>query len=176
MKIDKIGNKILHYYRRIMWTKEKYARFQGVKIGNNCDIQKVSFGSEPYLIEIGNHVQITSGTKIYTHGGGWVLREKYPKFDFFGKVVIKDNVYIGNNCLILPGVTIGKNVIIAAGSVVTKSVPSGMIVGGNPAKIIGNIQDFEDKMLKFNLKSKRMKPQEKKEYLLSLSDDKFICK
>lgn len=168
--------KLVNLYMKYRWNHEQRARFNGVKIGANCSIQDVSFGSEPYLITIGNHVQLTSGTKIFTHGGANVLRIKHPDIDFFGKVVIKDNVYMGNNSLIMPGVTIGSNVIVAAGSVVTKSIPDNVIVGGNPAKIIGNIEDFENKMLEKNVKSKKMSAEEKKAYLLSLPDDKFIVK
>lgn len=161
-------------YRKKIWSTEKLARFNGVKIGKECDIKKVSFGSEPYLISIGNRVQITDGVKIFTHGGGHVLREKYPDIDFFGKVVIKDNVYIGNNCLIMPGVTIGSNVLVAAGSVVTKSVPNGVVVGGNPAKVLSSINVFEEKMISKNVASKGMNKTEKEKYLLSLSDSVFI--
>lgn len=168
--------KIINIYRRNFWSPEKYARYIGVKIGKDCDIQNVSFGSEPYLIEIGDHVQITQGVKIFTHGAAWILREKYPKIDFFGKVVIKNNVYIGNNSLIMAGVVIGNNVIIAAGSVVTKSVEDNLIVGGNPAKIIGDVSEFENKMFKYNLNLKGLNYKEKKKHLLSLSDDKFIKK
>lgn len=168
--------RLTNIFKRVLWSNEKLARSQGVKIGHNCNIQDVNFGSEPYLIEIGNHVQITTGTKIYTHGGAWVLREKHPKLDFFGKVVIKDNIYIGNNTLIMPGVTIFSNVIVAAGSVVTKSIPPGSIAGGNPAKIIGNIDDFEKRMQPFDLQTKGYSPNTKKEFLLSLPDDKFIKK
>ena len=53
----------------------------------------------------------------------------------------------GINSIILPGINIQDNVIIAAGSVVTKSIPSGKIVGGNPARIIGNFKDYKDKVL-----------------------------
>lgn len=166
----------LSLYRKKNWSTEKLARFNGVKIGKECDIKNVSFGSEPYLISIGNRVQITDGVKIFTHGGGHVLREKYPDIDFFGKVVIKDNVYIGNNCLIMPGVTIGSNVLVAAGSVVTKSVPNGVVVGGNPAKVLSSITDFEEKMLSKNVASKGMNKTEKEKYLLSLPDNKFIEK
>lgn len=168
--------RVLNLYRKKNWSTEKLARFNGVKIGKECDIKNVSFGSEPYLISIGNRVQITDGVKIFTHGGGHVLREKYPDIDFFGKVVIKDNVYIGNNCLIMPGVTIGSNVLVAAGSVVTKSVPNGVVVGGNPAKVLSSIDDFEQKMLEKNVNSKTMRSTEKRKYLLSLPNNKFIEK
>lgn len=53
--------------------------------------------------------------------------------------------------MILPGVTIGCNVIVGAGSVVTKSVSAGAIVAGNPARIIGNIDEYEKKALPYNL-------------------------
>ncbi len=168
--------KITNFYRRYFWTPQKYARHIGVQIGQRCDIQNVNFGSEPFLIEIGNHVQITNGTKFATHGAAWVLRDKYPTIDFFGKIKIRDNVYIGNNCLILAGVTIGSNTIIAAGSVVTKSVPDGKIIGGNPAKVIGDTGNFEKKMINYNVQTKGMNYEEKKRFLLSLSDDKFIAK
>jgi acetyltransferase-like isoleucine patch superfamily enzyme len=169
-------NKVLNKLKRKLWSNERYARFQGVKIGSSCDIQKVSFGSEPYLIEIGNHVQITSGTKIFTHGGGWIFRNQHPKLDYFGKVIIKDNVYIGNNSMIMPGGTIGNDVIIGAGSVVTKSVPDGKIAAGNPARIVGETNDFIEKIKYFDVGSKGMSYEEKKRYLLSLGEDKFIKK
>jgi acetyltransferase-like isoleucine patch superfamily enzyme len=143
-------NKLIRFYRRYFYSCENYARNIGVKIGANCSINTRHWGTEPYLIEIGNHTQITSEVWFYTHGGGWVFREKYPDFDFFGKIKIGNNVYIGNHALILPGVTIEDNVIVGAGAVVTKSIPSGVIVGGNPAKIIGRIEDYEKKIIEYN--------------------------
>jgi|SRR5690554_2866174 len=168
--------RIKHFYKRKFWSPEKYARYTGVKIGKNCDIQKVSFGSEPYLIEIGNHVQITSGTKVFTHGGGWVFRDQYPKLDYFGKVKIKNNVYIGNNSMIMPGVTIGNDVIVGAGSIVTKSIPDGKIVAGNPARIVGETSEFVEKIKQYDVGSKGMSYEEKRKYLLSLEEDRFIRK
>lgn len=168
--------KILSIYRRYFWSCEKYARYLGVKIGIGCDIQIRDFGSEPYLIEIGDHVQITSGVKFFCHGGSWVFREKYPRFDCFGKIKIGNNVYFGNNVLILPGVTIEDNVIIAAGSVVTKSVKSGLIMGGNPARNIGEVSKLEEKLLKFNMNTKSLSATEKKDYLLKQNDNWFIKK
>ncbi|MBD1423775.1 acyltransferase [Sphingobacterium chuzhouense] len=169
-------NRILNVYRKRFWSGAKYARYVGVKVGKNSIISIKNFGSEPYLIEIGDDVRITAGVKIFTHGGARVLRKKYPSFDFFGKVKIGDNVYIGNNALILPGVTIGNNVLIGAGSVVTKSIPDDSVVGGNPAKIICALSELEKKILPFDVKTKGMNYNEKKELLESLDEDRFIKK
>lgn len=169
-------NRFLNLYKKIFWTDEKYARSIGVKIGTGCAIATRGFGSEPYLITIGNNVQITNEVKFATHGAGWILRNKYPEFDCFGKITIGNNVYIGNCALIMPGVSIGNNVIVGAGSVVTKSIPDNAIVGGNPAKTIGSVDEYEQKMMAYNLNTKKMSYQEKREYLISLSDDKFIKK
>lgn len=166
-------NKIISIYRRRILSPEKYARSIGVKIGKDCAIHTRNFNSEPYLIEIGDNVQIPDKVCFYTHGGNWVLRKKYPKFDCFGKIKVGNNVYIGNNSIILQGCTIADNVMIAAGSVVTKSVPSGVIVGGNPARIIGKVEDYEKKVLPYNIDSKHLSPDEKRKFLLALDDDKF---
>ena len=163
-------------YQKFFWSYEKYAKKQGVVIGENCEIYTRYFGSEPYLITIGNHVQITRDVRFFTHGAAWVLRNKYPEMDFFGKICVKDNVYIGSCSLIMPGVTIGNNVIIAAGSVITKSVNDNTIVGGNPAKVIGKLDDFENKIIPFNTKTKGMNYYKKKKTLLKQEKNLFIKK
>jgi acetyltransferase-like isoleucine patch superfamily enzyme len=119
------------------------------KIGERCRIYSRLFGSEPYLIEIGNHVHIGENVQLITHDGGvWVLRDMLERqeLDSFGKIVIKDNVFIGNNTIILPGVVIGENVVIGAGSVVTKDVPHNTVVGGVPAKTIKSIELYAKKV------------------------------
>lgn len=77
---------------------------------------------------------------------GLEIREARSK----GSIVIKDDVWVGANSLILSGVTIGQGAVVAAGSVVTKDVPPYAIVGGNPAKIIR--YRFEEKIIKKLLK------------------------
>ena len=157
-------------------TMEERAVKAGVKIGECNTFYTEFWGTEPYLITVGNHCQITGGVKIFTHGGSFVLRDEIPDFDAFGKVVIGDWVYIGNNAMIMPGVTIGNHVLIAAGSVVTKSVPSGVVVGGNPAKIICTIEEYKNKNIRFNTNTKSVAAEDKKKILLSLDDNKFITK
>lgn len=90
-------------------------------------------------ITIGENCFIAPGVHIYTatHPIDPIERLKSE----FGKpVTIGDNVWIGGHATINPGVTIGNNVVIASGTVVTKDVPNNVVVGGNPAKIIKEIE------------------------------------
>lgn len=150
---------------------KKQIKKLGVQIGNDCrflSVDKSTFGSEPYLITIGNHVTITSGVKFITHDGGvWVFRKKCPEIDSFGRIFIGNNVFIGINSIILPGVTIGNNVVVGAGSVVTKDVPDNVVVGGNPAKEIKSIQAYEVKILEDADYTKKLNYNDKKVYLLN---------
>lgn len=169
--------KILKYlYWRYIASGEAYARHIGVNIGNNNYFgTKRIWSSEPYLITVGNNCQLTD-CRILTHGGGGSVRCKHPDFDSFGKVVIGNYVYIGANALVLPGVTIGDNSLIAAGSVVTKSVPANIVVAGNPARVICTVDEFYLRNKQYDLSSRKMSSKQKKQFLLSLTDDKFIKK
>ena len=64
---------ILDLYKRFFWSLEKQARYAGVNLGKNNFIASRFWSSEPYLITIGDNNQITSGVKLFTHGGGKVL-------------------------------------------------------------------------------------------------------
>lgn len=170
-----IIKRLLNEVRYILYPPKKWAKYIGVNIGENNLIGKCHWSSEPYLITVGSHCQLTT-CRIFTHGGGQVVRHIDPSFDAFGKVVIGDYVYIGTNALILPGVTIGDHVLVAAGTVVTKSIPSGVVVAGNPAKIICTIDDFYARNKKYNTKTKGLNSKEKKQYLLKMREDMFIKK
>ena len=155
----------------------KYARKLGVTIGeDNFLPDRQCWSSEPYLITVGNHCQITMGVRFLTHGGGHVLRDKISDFDTFGKIKIGNWVYIGNNSLIMPGVTIEDHVLIAAGSVVTKSVPSGMVVAGNPARIVCTIEEYYERNKDYNMGTKGVPHNKKKQILLTTDDEKFVRK
>lgn len=168
--------KIKHLYNRYFLSFEQQALKAGVRMGKDNQFLSNFWSSEPYLIEIGDNCQITAGVKIFTHGGAKVARVIEPNFDCFGKVKIGSNVYIGTNSLIMPGVTVGDNVLIAAGSVVTNSVPSNVVIGGNPAHIICTFDDYYQKNKRYNVDTKQLTPSEKREVLLSLEDYKFIRK
>lgn len=171
----KIIKRLLDKIRYVFYPPQKWAKYIGVNIGEDNLIGKCHWSSEPYLITVGSHCQLTT-CRIFTHGGGQVVRHIDPSFDAFGKVIIGDYVYIGANALILPGVTIGDHVLIAAGSVVTKSIPSGVVVAGNPSKIICTIEDFYDRNKKYNTKTKGLNSNDKKKHLLEMEEDMFIKK
>ena len=90
---------------------------------------------------MGDNLTISNDVQFLTHDNS-IDRVATDKCDIFGCITVGDNVFIGARAVILPGVTLASNVIVGAGSVVTKSVPSGMIVGGNPARIIGTTDAF----------------------------------
>jgi acetyltransferase-like isoleucine patch superfamily enzyme len=118
-------------------AKIKYFRKQGMKIGKDCRFNTIAFSTEPYLIEIGDHVAIAGGTEIITHDGAiWCFRDEFKNADVFGRVKIGNNVFIGDNCTILPNTTIGDNCIIGAGSVIRGKFPENQVIIGNPAKAV----------------------------------------
>lgn len=120
------------------------ARYMGVGVGDDCRIYIKDFGTEPFLIKIGNRVTITGGVKILTHDGAtWLVRDAKGRRYKYAGVVIGNNVFIGVNAVIMPGVEIGDNVIVAAGSVVTKSVAN-EVVAGVPARKIRDYSEYHE--------------------------------
>lgn len=128
-----------------------YAKKIGVNIGENCRIIGPQvWGSEPYLITIGDDVTVSFDCAFITYDGAIKIIKKRPKYSNllkFGKINIGSNCFIGCRSIIMPGVTIGDYSIVAAGSVVTKDIPSGEIWGGNPAKFIQTTDEYAEKCL-----------------------------
>lgn len=123
-----------------------YARSIGVSIGVGTVIYAPSadmFGSDPYLISIGEGVHITNGVKFITHDGGvLIFRRHHPSLDYTAPIVVEDNVYLGTNAILLPGVTVGRGSVVAAGAVVSRDVPPGTVVGGVPARFIKTASEY----------------------------------
>lgn len=162
------------FMNKVQWQKE--LRRQGVEIGENCDIEKsANFGSEPFLVKIGDNVRITKGVQFITHdGGGWTLRKMglIPKNSVkYGAIFVDDNCNISWNVIIMPGVHIGKNCVIAAGAVVTKSVPDGMVYGGIPARKIETIEEYCKKYRNDGLPCFGLSMQEKKKIIMEQKPD-----
>jgi len=120
-------------------------RAMGVQIGERCRINTTGFGSEPWLVKIGNHVSIAQEVSFLTHGLTWVFRDTYESLTSFGAIEVKDNVQIGPRATIFPNVTIGPNAVVGACSVVTKDVPPNVVVAGSPARVISTLAEYEQK-------------------------------
>ena len=98
-------------------------------------------------VTIGNNVNVGANTSIIDtdfHPLGPAARRLEPQGGRSAPVTIESDVFIGMNCLILKGVTVGGGSVVGAGSVVSKDVPQGSIVAGNPARVIGKVADGQD--------------------------------
>lgn len=144
-------SKLLYHSRSDSDSFIKKLRSMGMKVG-----ERTTFFSpmtteidltRPYMIELGDDVQITKGCTILTHGYDWaVLKGVYGEvLGSAGKVTIGNNVFIGMNTTILKGVTIGNNVIIGANTLVNKNIPDNTVAVGNPVKVIMSIEEYYHK-------------------------------
>lgn len=159
-------------------TLKKY-RDLGAKIGKNCDFVEPgpNFGSEPYLIEIGDNTTVSFDVAFVTHDAGTrVLRnlatnEKEKQTVIYGKITIGKNCFIGCRTTILPGVTIGNNTIIGAGSVVTRDIPKDSVAAGVPCKVICTLDEYKKKHEDDFLYMVNLPYNEKKNFLTNLFKD-----
>jgi acetyltransferase-like isoleucine patch superfamily enzyme len=157
--ISRGGTLTLSIIRKI--KKYLFVR-KNIRVGENTRVlTKLSnFGSEPFLVEIGNNCTITSGVNFVTHDASVDIALRYKnrdrivngeKYENMAKIKVYDNCIIGLNSIILPGVNIGPNSIVGAGSVVTTDVLEGVVVAGNPAKVICTLEEYfsknEEKMV-----------------------------
>ncbi len=118
-----------------------------ITCGKGCWIGGGEIYGGPAGVKIGNHVIIANGVRLFNNSHRYENEEMLP-FNHqcvARPVEIGDNVWIGRDVTILPGVKIEEGAVIAARSVVTKSVPKCAVVGGNPAKIIKyrNIENYD---------------------------------
>ena len=129
-------------------TRRRYLQnliAKGLKLGKNVAIIDDFFfdPSHCYLISIGDNCTICPNVKLIAHDASTKRILGYTKI---GKIEIRDNCFIGDSAIILPGVTIGPNSIVGAGSVVTEDVPPNTVVAGNPAKIICSLEEYVNKV------------------------------
>lgn len=103
----------------------------------NCTILDV------VQVTIGDNVMFGPNVSIYTAGHPLHPQIRNTGYEYGVPVVLGDNVWIGGNTVIMPGVTIGDNVVIGAGSVVTKDLPANMVAAGNPCRPIKEITEAD---------------------------------
>lgn len=110
----------------------------GIEIGDYASINHHTVISGQGGLRIGKYVMIGNNVHVLTSLHGFQRRDIPMRFQAieYGKVIIEDDVWIGTNAVVMPGVTIGKGAIVGANAVVTKDVRTYSIVGGVPAKLI----------------------------------------
>lgn len=120
---------------RIFKTKSTVKFKHGKRFRNNGIIDTLI----PQFVEIGDNFVSAPGSLITAHDASTFLFSKKYRVE---KIKIGNNVFLGANSVILPGITVGNNVIIGAGAVVTKDVPDNSVFVGNPARYICTVDDY----------------------------------
>ena len=142
-----------------------FVRSLGVRVGEGVRFYAVSrgmFGSEPWMIKIGNNLHITAGCTFVTHDGGTlILRKDEPTLEWTAPIEIGNDVYIGTQCIILPNVKIGDRCIVGAGSIVTRDIPKNSVVAGVPARMICSTDEYLEKMKSKSLGCGHLRGEEK---------------
>lgn len=169
MNLNSIMRKLKHKYYFLLFGPVAYAKKIGVNMrgGGVYLYGNVAWGSEPWIITLGNNVHLTNGVKFITHDGGTLLfRHLIPDLEITKPVVVGNDVYIGNNVIILPGVTIGNKVVIGAGAVVTKDIPDNSVAVGVPARVIKTADEYFEKLQRESLHLGELKGQAKDKALM----------
>lgn len=139
--LAKIASALTHKHEIMV----NYYRRSGIKIGKNCLICSNISGGDGPLLEIGDRTVVSTNVEFVLHDFS-ISRVVKGKSNLFGRIVIGNNCFIGDRSVIMYGVTLADNIIVAAGSVVTKSfTENNIIIGGNPAKKIGDWASFRSK-------------------------------
>ena len=128
------------YRLRGEYTTEKLISM-GMTVGKNFGRLNgvILDPSHCWLITIGDNVTMAPRVHILCHDASTKCFLGYTKI---GRVTIGDNVFIGAESVVLPGVTIGNNVIIGANSTVTHDVPDNTVVAGSPARVICTLEEY----------------------------------
>lgn len=142
------------------WQRADYLRKHDslAAIGSNVYYYSRIFPSDPKLLKLGDNVVICTEVRFLGHDRidiilNGLFKENLEKdgdiyTKFYDPIEVGNNVFIGSDCVILPGTKIGDNTIIGAGAVVTKDLPPGKVWGGVPARCIGEFSTFIEKRKK----------------------------
>lgn len=119
-------------------------------LGKNVQIVGgANFGSEPYLITIGDNTTVSFDCAFVTHDAATRVIRNLPDGNketvIYAPINVGKNCFIGCRTVVLPGVTIGDNCIIGAGSIVNRDIPSNTVAAGSPCKPICSLDEYRDK-------------------------------
>ena len=157
-----------HLHPSAMEERQKMIRENFGKVGMNFKVEqpfmadyweRVFVGENFYsnynftilagnIIEIGDNVMFGPDCGLYAAGHPFDAEHRKTGAEYAWPIKIGNNVWIGGGTKIVGGVSIGDNTVIAAGSVVTKSIPSNVLAGGNPCRVIRTIRPEDDEKYK----------------------------
>ncbi|PKF75406.1 acyltransferase [Chryseobacterium sp. PMSZPI] len=142
-----------HYLIQRIYLKICLAK--GLKVGKNVRFVEVpQFGTEPFLIEIGDETTFSNNVRFINHDGGYNALHFFKKYEdvrAFGRIKIGKQCLLGADTTVMLGVEMGDNCVLGAGSILTTSMPAGTVYAGVPAKFICTIEEYGDKALKNNV-------------------------
>lgn len=133
-------------------------------IGEHIHWQPRNLPTDPHNLRLHNNIAIAANVTFLMHDIINFVYNGLQNHKIYGHkdcIEIMDNVFIGANSIICPGVRIGPNAIVAAGAVVVKDVPEGSIVGGNPAVIIGKFDDLKKRRFEENKVLEKLSKEER---------------
>lgn len=123
-----------------------FHRRRGVVFGAHVallDASPQTFGSEPYLVDIGDHVTISQGVRFITHDGGLrVIRDEHPGAYYYAPIRVGARAFIGAHAILLPGATVGECTVVGAGAVVAGDLPAGYVCAGVPARPLKTVEQY----------------------------------
>lgn len=140
--INRMIKRFLYKLRGDFTTEELQGR--GLRVGKNFSRQRnvIIDSSHCWLITIGDNVTMAPRVFILAHDSSTYNHLGYTRI---GRVDIGNNVFIGADTVVLPGVSIGDNSVIGANSTVTKNIPANVVAAGNPARVICSLDVFIDR-------------------------------
>lgn len=158
-KIYELLRKLWFYCLPGSEARIKYIKKHNIfdHVGENFFFQPRKLPADPKFIRFHDNVAVAADVTFVNHDVIYlVLRnlDERQDYEHTGCIEVMDNVFIGLGSIILPNTKIGPNAIVSAGSVVTKDVPPGSVVGGVPARVIGSFDDVKRKRLEEAVKNK----------------------
>ena len=141
---NKLLRKLIKHAGKNLWIEPPFYCDYGynIKAGDNIFMNFNCCILDVTMVTLGNNVMMGPNVQIYTATHPLEYKLRNSGKEFAKPITIGNNVWIGGNAVICPGVTIGDNVVIGAGAVVTKSFPDDVFIAGNPAKLIKAINNI----------------------------------